>query len=73
MSNNTVFVDGDKLTPLPPADERWNNNSWLADKSQRRLPKPLRQEVLSAVAAESQRLRRPLTDDERNAVYQRFD
>lgn len=35
--------------------------------------KPLSQEVLSAVAAESQRLKRPLTDVERDAVYSRFE
>jgi hypothetical protein len=69
----TMLLDGNTLTPLPPAEERWNNTAWLADKSQRRPPVGLPQEVLSAVAAESQRLKRPLTDDERNAVYQRFD
>jgi hypothetical protein len=73
MSNNVVFVEGNKLAPLPPAEERWNNTAWLADKSQRRLPKALPQEVLSAVGEESRRLGRPLTDKERDAVYARFN
>jgi hypothetical protein len=73
MSNNTVFVDGNTLTPMPPAEERYMNKEWLADKSRRLLPKPLSQEVLSAVAAEAQRLGRPLTDEERDSVYSRFD
>jgi hypothetical protein len=73
MINNVVFVEGNKLEPLPPAEERWNNTAWLADKSHRRLPKALPTEVLNAVGEESRRLGRPLTDAERNAVYSRFD
>jgi hypothetical protein len=71
--SNTVLVDGNKPTPLPPGAERWNNPEWLADKSQRRLRKALPQEVLSAVGEEARRLGRPLTDAERESVYRRFD
>jgi hypothetical protein len=73
MVNKTVFVDGNRLTRLPPAESRWGNTEWLADKSQRHLPKSLPSEVLNAVGEEARRLGRPLTDAERESVYRRFD